>query len=390
MKNKIVKVGFLLTVLHGLLLSSPMMHAEYSNAYRVALSDLACKIMTTENAYGSMPGQFGGEGNVGNIVITNDLTVERVIQVKGEYFMLAHDSGANIPDQWNSTRESVAWAEDFVSEVLFYQKPESYTQFNWVMLKVPQGFTNNNGTFGAMTYEGKIIEGGTIAGHLDMNKTFDILLDCTSAEAQSYGFYQKGSEITNLNTYNLANFNYEDGHYCNGNLWDATNPTFLMVPKPLEVATIHWATYDGEKFVIPGGEGANTYGLVGEAIANFTYMQSGSSGDFKKGQTYEFPAIIKTNAEPEDGVIQAAPRRKSSTTLPIIEQHDFYLNSYEVCPLKAPSPVTAVKDVKATAKVVGITYYNLAGMASATPWQGVNIEVQSLDNGTTVTKKFIQ
>ena len=48
---------------------------------------------------------------------------------------------------------------------------------------------------------------------------------------------------------------------------------------------------------------------------------------------------------------------------------------------------TAIDAVETTGKVVDVKYYNMMGVESATPFNGVNIEVKTMDNGNRVASK---
>ncbi len=51
--------------------------------------------------------------------------------------------------------------------------------------------------------------------------------------------------------------------------------------------------------------------------------------------------------------------------------------------------VTAVSQVEAARTVSGVTFYNLAGMSSTTPFEGMNVEVTLYTDGSTAVRKFI-
>lgn len=51
--------------------------------------------------------------------------------------------------------------------------------------------------------------------------------------------------------------------------------------------------------------------------------------------------------------------------------------------------VTAVSQVEAARAVSGVTFYNLAGMSSTTPFEGMNVEVTRYTDGSTAVRKFI-
>jgi hypothetical protein len=69
-------------------------------------------------------------------------------------------------------------------------------------------------------------------------------------------------------------------------------------------------------------------------------------------------------------------------------------NKYVVYPLTisetSNSVITGVTPLNGTRQVAGVEYYNLAGMRSDRPWQGVNIIVTRYTDGTMQTAKAVQ
>ncbi len=51
---------------------------------------------------------------------------------------------------------------------------------------------------------------------------------------------------------------------------------------------------------------------------------------------------------------------------------------------------TGVKDVNAAKEVAGVKYFNIAGMESSEPFQGMNIVVTSYTDGTQSTAKVMK
>lgn len=49
-----------------------------------------------------------------------------------------------------------------------------------------------------------------------------------------------------------------------------------------------------------------------------------------------------------------------------------------------------MKDVNASKTITGVTYVNMAGQTSKTPFQGVNVVVTTMADGTTSVAKVIK
>ena len=71
---------------------------------------------------------------------------------------------------------------------------------------------------------------------------------------------------------------------------------------------------------------------------------------------------------------------------------------YQYCPgaytavydFKLKTTITAVKDVNAAKQITGVKYYNVAGVESATPFDGVNIMVNIYNDGTREATKVLR
>lgn len=54
-----------------------------------------------------------------------------------------------------------------------------------------------------------------------------------------------------------------------------------------------------------------------------------------------------------------------------------------------PSITTGIDDIATDAEVIDVIYYNAAGICSSQPFQGLNIKVETLSNGTRRTSKIL-
>ena len=55
-----------------------------------------------------------------------------------------------------------------------------------------------------------------------------------------------------------------------------------------------------------------------------------------------------------------------------------------------PDHATGVEDVDAEKTVAGVTYYNLLGVSSDSPFEGVNVVVTTYTDGTKSSKKILR
>ena len=259
----------------------------------------------------------------------------------------------------------------------------NYDQSNWLEIHFADGVIADN-------FVDKIIKGGTIDGKFT-NKENPTMTDVTLTQDD---IYSDGS--------------YEPNYYCAANF--AERPTganylyqtgndgyqyFFMNPKPQEFAMITWAMWDGDQFVIPASgkqtdnsdytHNVNGYDFNGAFNADWSMNDGGKPTNMLSHQdnVYEFKAIIR---KVEEGGSQA-PRRVSP------KDGQTANSDYMIYPLNLKddsSVITAVKDMNTAAEVESVTYYNVAGMQSYKPFDGINIVVTRYTDGNVSTSKVIK
>ncbi len=232
------------------------------------------------------------------------------------------------------------------------QPVANFDQSNWVML---------TGLSDANSYVGKIITGKSITGTLvdKANPTIAVTSNPTAGEACRY----------EPNIYIMPSFN-EDYYTPNSHF-------FFVAPKVQEYAFITWACYndaDGNFYTMSDG---NTSNLTGGIKVNWDYYPAGNPQD---GYVYEFDAIIRKVASTNE----ATALKDANQSTPVTSDLSA---DYLVYPLRLYDVPTAIDAVETTGKVVDVKYYNMMGVESATPFNGVNIEVKTMDNGNRVASK---
>ncbi len=263
-------------------------------------------------------------------------------------------------------------------------EPSDYDQSNWVMIKVPTKLVGNFKI-------GQTIPGGNLKGYIMTDKTtptFDML----AVENQS------GNVTPNLNTYSIAHLMADANTHL---LTSGKNNQdyFFMTPKPAEVAYITWAVLkkvgDNVFAYIPARNdetGDNALDFHGRVLVSPAYY-AGSADDWtdENLQELEGKAIcFKAAITPESGVAVVGAPRRSST--PSVNENDPVSNQHVIYPLDI-SPtnviVTSVEGVKSTATVKSVKFYNLQGIESDIPFDGINIVVEHLNDGTTRSSKML-
>lgn len=183
-----------------------------------------------------------------------------------------------------------------------------------------------------------------------------------------------------------SDFNTEFNNYVTCNFNGATqvgndgNTYFFMTPKPMEVAKIHWAMWDGEKFVVPDlveasgtSAASNALGLDGGFYANFDGYD-GTVPSLKSKSVYDFIGLVKLET-PSGAPSNNAPRKAATAS-----------NNYMVYPISQMREVgsvnggvvTSVNDLNTSGKgVVEVARYNVSGQRVDNNYHGVIIVLMS-------------
>ena len=112
---------------------------------------------------------------------------------------------------------------------------------------------------------------------------------------------------------------------------------------------------------------------------NNAYMET---SNLVMRQRYDIEGVLRLKAawDPETEA-NGAPRKVKVTD-------SNYHDNMEIMPYNV-NIVTGVDDLNVNGNAVGVKYYNVAGMASDKPFEGVNIVVTRNADGTTSTTKVV-
>lgn len=175
---------------------------------------------------------------------------------------------------------------------------------------------------------------------------------------------------------------YEANTYVPSNFAGTKNNYFFVTPKPMEIAQIRWAVYNGDNTfsVVPSQGNYNTGNLEGGFEANFSLVEElwyENGFSLQPNTVYDFMALIKNETGAVAAQGMAAPAQASHVVYPL----DIPVSVGEI----KDGIVTGISDIEA--QVVSVKFYNMAGVESATPHQGINIVVETLSNGMTKSTK---
>lgn len=236
-------------------------------------------------------------------------------------------------------------------------KQEEYTQNNWMLVSLPVELynqVNEKSTVTSIT--------GTLTEKLNV-----------AMEATNVVFENVTNDDFAPNTYCAINF--MGASSVNGNNPAYTSRYYFAIPKANEYANVVWASYDDYMgvFHLPSHKGSVN---VQEFEASFYVDYSLNSVDnpaLTDGDVYSFEALVKeeTRSTPIYGAIST---------------------KFVVYPLDLDDTkvATGVNDVNSAKEVKGVSYFNMMGVESAQPFDGVNIMVTTYTDGTSSATKVLR
>lgn len=302
-------------------------------------------------------------------------------------------------DQGNASIDKTAKTDGQLDYILdktaLMGEKTDWDQSNWVMLKLP---------FSAADYVNKYIKPATITGfYTDGNNyTIELPAGLTALQTNTHTVAPKyGDEFTaatgDYNAYITSNFmtGYLNGKYGEGYTYTNTNTgvttdIFMMNPKIQEVAWIDFAIWNGEQFVMPEpAAGVNNYQMDGGFNVNWNYNYLSSANEFgmptlTTDQGYHFHAAVMRTADTSYG-----PARRISAKDNATIASEFIIYPLD---LAGNGNITGLDNItgKVTREVQSVTYYNVAGMQSDRPFDGINIVVTRYTDGSTATRKVMK
>ena len=364
--------------------------------------------------------QIGEEGNP--YTISNQLIAAHVTwdDNKGKFAIFAKDDEMYAAKRYPAEGQKNYLIEfenqngTFVNTV----EQKDYDQSNWIEILIPNSITDKTAVdvnvyqrvLGELkdTYENKILDAGSVSGtYVDaLNPTIDMGNNLP-------GLQEVGSAYT-PNIYCTANFLAENID-ADGAMSYRTDELggeyfFFMDAKPQEFCQVVWAYYTrvDSFFVAPAQEGnqINGHRFKGSFAANMSLCEDydvtkdtrvldcfTASNTTTPEKLYGFEAIVRKNPEAWSNGRHGAPRRIQPYT-----EEDGNLKDnpplYIVYPLSSESSsngtVTAVCELMNDRAVKSVSYYNLMGVESEQPFEGINIVVTRYTDGTISTAKVLR
>lgn len=240
-------------------------------------------------------------------------------------------------------------------------KQQDYTQNNWMIVSLPTDLYNQ-------VNEKSIIT--SITGSLA--EKFNLAMEATNVVA---------GEATDFVPNTYCPINFMGASSVKGE--NSTSTYYFATPKANEYAKVVWAVYNATDgiFCIPAHEGGiNGQGFKAAFRVNYS-LNTNAAPVLADGSMYEFDALVKETAP-----TKVAPRKigYDSTVEPKAKYVVYPLN------LEAGNVSTGENDVNSAKEVKGVSYFNMMGVESAQPFDGVNIMVTTYTDGTSSAAKVLR
>ncbi len=254
---------------------------------------------------------------------------------------------------------------DFIKTETALESKDEWDQSNWVLLDFE---TEAEAQKFVVNGVGKVIKGGTLTGKLTnkLNPTMTVTSYIEPTEEKAYV----------ENNYIGCNFmtpNVQKGIYWHGSTYNF----FFVEPKPQEYVKVWWALFD---------DGLKHFSIVTDSEAKGSFNVDWSlypgvwQDDFKKDKAYNFHAIVR-HVKADGSMIGVKAEGEKN----VVE------GGYMVFPLEGgENLVTGIDSVTCGGEVQSVTYVNLLGVQSATPFAGINLVVTRYTTGETIVTKQIK
>ena len=237
-------------------------------------------------------------------------------------------------------------------------KQEEYAQNNWMLVSLPVELYNQVNETSTVT---------SITGTL--TEKFNVAMEATNVVA---------GEATDFapNTYCALNFMGISS--VTGNNPAYTSSYYFATPKANEYANVVWAVYNATDgaFYLPSHTGSINVQEF-KAAFNVDYsLNLVDNPELTSGTVYSFEALVKEVAVPTTDAKSTSDASTKFVVYPL--------------DLDANKVATGVNDVNSAKEVKGVSYFNMMGVESAQPFDGVNIMVTTYTDGTQSAAKVLR
>lgn len=301
----------------------------------------------------------GTEGK--EYTVNDEMVVAKKFQKGGKNYIVVKDAA-------QAVRNLSAPTADDKSFNINGNKQEKYAQNNWMLVSLPVELYNQVNEKNTVT---------SITGSL--TEKFNVAMEATNVVFE---------DVTNdftPNTYCPINFMGESS--VKGNNSAYTSSYYFATPKANEYAKVVWAVYNSNDgaFYLPVHQGSANAQEFKAAFKVDYSLNSVATPELVNGDMYSFEALVKEVAVATTDA-KSAPRKTAydSTVAPSTKFVVYPLD------LDANKVATGVNDVNSAKEVKGVSYFNMMGVESAQPFDGVNIMVTTYTDGTQSAAKVLR
>ena len=290
----------------------------------------------------------GAEGTA--YQVNDEMVVAKKFQKAGKNYIVVKDAAQAVRN----------FSTPAADDKFFYingNKQEEYAQNNWMLVSLPVELYNQVNEKNTVTsITGTLTEKTNVA----MEATKVVFEDVINDFAP--------------NTYCPINILGESS--VKGNNPAYTSSYYFATPKANEYANVVWAVYDDyvDAFFLPSHKDHASVNVQEfEAAFYIDYsLNSVDNPELTDGDVYSFEALVKEEKGPSY-IIGASTK-------------------FVVYPLNldADKVATGVNDVNSAKEVKGVSYFNMMGVESAQPFDGVNIMVTTYTDGTSSATKVLR
>ena len=272
---------------------------------------------------------------------------------------------------------------DFLKDDPQAQNGRDWDQSNWIALhfSTPTA-TNNIGQLvnGAVN---RYIKPGTVKGKLIDDVNYALRMDLDQLELVTQADDPDINPDYIPNVYCPANFmptnlniwgNEEDGGYTEG----SDQNYFFMNPKIQEICEVTYAQWDAINgcFTVPTSSGFDGAFYIG---TGYNVIQSQNfNSSLQDEHIYRFKAIVQRSDKDNYGPKNVTTPATGITLYPV----DLDPANSEIH--------TVINTINVNGEVKSVKYYNVAGIESDVPFEGVNIEVTTYTDGSRTSRKIMK
>lgn len=291
----------------------------------------------------------GAEGTA--YQVNDEMVVAKKFQKAGKNYIVVKDAA-------QAVRNFSTPAADDKFFNINGNKQEEYAQNNWMLVSLPVELYNQVNEKNTVT---------SITGSL--TEKFNVAMEATNV------VFENATNDFAPNTYCPINFMGESS--VKGTNSAYTSSYYFATPKANEYANVVWAVYDGGAFYLP----SHTTGSINvqefKAAFNVDYsLNSVDNPKLTSGNVYSFEALVKEVAVPTTDAKSTSDASTKFVVYPL--------------DLDADKVATGVNDVNSAKEVKGVSYFNMMGVESAQPFDGVNIMVTTYTDGTSSAAKVLR